>query len=378
MMAAIFITYAALIWLVFDKLRLFKLTLPIALVLAAVGPLFALYILVSMNNFHPSSSDARVFQRIVQITPRISMPGRVLEVVAQPNTPLKKGEILFRVDPAPFTFEVERLKALLAATQHSVPQLKASLDQATAGVERATAQLNLAEAEYERQCELFEKDVISEATLERFVRNKESAEQAVAGARAAETRARQAFQSNIGDENTAVAQVRQQLAQAEYNLAESVVRAPCDGYVTNLVLEPGTIVSGAASVLPFVCNRDERNKGVVVASFMQAPYLQISQGDYAEVVFPMYPGQMFPGRVITTIDVASEGQLSPTGLVPDAGRTAAARFAVRIRLDDDVLRLPAGAQGSAAVYTGNVQVAGIIRMALMRITSWTNYLFFTS
>ena len=135
MMAAIFITYAALIWLVFDKLRLFKLTLPIALVLAAVGPLFALFILVSMNNFHPSSSDARVFQRIVQVTPRISTPGRVLEVTAQPNTPLKKGDILFRVDPAPFTFEVERLKALLAATQQGVPQLKASLDQATAGVE---------------------------------------------------------------------------------------------------------------------------------------------------------------------------------------------------------------------------------------------------
>ena len=378
MMAAIFITYAALIWLVFDKLRLFKLTLPIALVLAAVGPLFALYVLISMNNFHPSSSDARVFQRIVQITPRISTPGRVLEIAAQPNTPLKKGDILFHVDPAPFKFEVDRLKAALAATEQSVPQLKASLDQATAAVEKATAQLNRAQSEYERQRELFEKEVTSEASLERFVRNKEAAEQTVVGAKAAETRARQAFQSNIGDENTAVAQVRQQLAQAEYNLAEAVVRAPCDGYVTNLVLEPGTIISGAKSVMPFVCNRDERNRGVVVASFIQAPYLQISQGDYAEVVFPMYPGQVFPGRVITTIDVASEGQLSPTGLVPDSGRTPAARFAVRIRLDDDGLRLPAGAQGSAAVYTGNVQVAGIIRMALMRIASWTNYLFFTA
>ena len=106
--------------------------------------------------------------------------------------------------------------------------------------------------------------------------------------------------------------------------------------------------------------------------------MQISKGDYAEVVFPMYPGQVFPGKVMTTIDVASGGQLSPTGLVPDAGKTGAARFAVRIRLDDDALRLPAGAQSSAAVYTGNAQVAGIIRMALMRITSWTNYLFFTS
>jgi len=50
-----------------------------------------------------------------------------------------------------------------------------------------------------------------------------------------------------------------------------------------------------------------------------------------------------------------------------------------IRLDNaGHLRLPAGTRGQAAVYTGNVKVAGIIRMALMRIASWTNFLFFTS
>lgn len=378
MMAAIFISYAALIWLVFDKLRLIKLTLPIALLLAAVGPLFALYILVSMNNFHPSSNDARAFQRIVQIAPRISTPGRVLEIPAEPNTPMKQGDVIFRVDPAPFQFEVDRLEALLAATEQSIPQLKATLDQTSAAVAKATAQLNLARSEYDRQVELFEKDVIAEASLDRFIRNREAAEQAVAEAQAAEVRAREAFESNIGGENTAVAQVRQQLALAEYNLSETVVRAPCDGYATNMQLEPGVLVSAAAAVMPFVCERTERNKGVVVASFMQAPYLQIKTGDYAELVFPMHPGRVFSAKVIETIDVASEGQLSPSGLFPGIGQSSKARFAVRIRLDDDTLKLPAGAQGSAAVYTGNVQIAGVIRMALMRITSWTNYLFLTA
>ena len=54
MMAAIFGGYAALIWLVFAKLRLMRLTLPMAIVLAAVGPLFAFYIILSMNNYHPN------------------------------------------------------------------------------------------------------------------------------------------------------------------------------------------------------------------------------------------------------------------------------------------------------------------------------------
>lgn len=379
MMAAIFIIYAAIIWLVFDKLRLLRLSLPLALILAAIGPLFAFYILLSMNNYHPSSADARVFQRIVQVVPHITTPGRVEEVIAQPNTPMKKGEIMFRVDPQPFQYEVSRLEAALAAAEQGVPQLKSTLDQASATAEKANVQLNLARADFGRQTELFEKKVVARAALDRYRRNVETAEQVVAAAKAAEERARLAYQSNIGSDNTAVAQVKQQLAQAKYNLQESLVRAPCDGYITNLQLVPGAVVSAAASVMPFVCERDERNRGVVVASFMQGPYLQISPGDYAEVVFPMYPGRVFPGKVLTTIDIASEGQLTATGLFPGIGNPSNARFAVRIRLDDaEGLRLPAGTQGSAAVYTGTVQIAGIIRMAVMRAASWTNYLFFTT
>ena len=206
----------------------------------------------------------------------------------------------------------------------------------------------------------------------------QTAQQAVAEAQAAERRARLAFESNIGDENTAVAQVRNQLAGARYNLDATAVRAPCDGYAANVQLAPGAIVSAQAAVMPFVCERDERNIGVVVATFMQGPFLHLQAGDYAEVVLPMYPGQVFAGKVLTVIDVASQGQLSVSGLFPGASDPGSARFAVRIKLDDgDNLRLPAGAQGSAAVYTGNVQIAGVIRMALMRMSSWTNYLFFT-
>jgi multidrug resistance efflux pump len=379
MMAAIFGTYMLFVWLIFAKLKLIRLSLPIAIVLAAVGPAFAFYILLSMNNYHPSSTDARVFQRIVQIVPHITTPGRVQEVLVQPNAPIKKGGVIFKIDPQSFQFEVDRLQAALAAAQQNVPQLKSLVDQTSAGVEKATAQFDLARGDLQRQQELFNKQVVAQAALDRAQRNADTAEQVVAEARATEDRARLAYQSNIGNDNTAVAQVRQQLAAAKYNLDESVVRAPCDGYAVNLQLVPGAVVSAAASVLPFVCDRDESNLGIVVATFMQGPYLQIKSGEYAEVVFPMYPGRVFPGRVATTIDIASEGQLTATGLFPGIGSPSNARFAVRIRLDDaEQLRLPAGTQGDAAIYSGDVQIAGVIRMALMRITSWTNYLYFTS
>jgi multidrug resistance efflux pump len=379
MMPAIFGTYAALIWLVFAKLKLIRLSLPLALVLAAVGPLFAFYLILSMNNHHPSSADARVFQKVVQITPHTTVPGRVQSVPAQPDTPMRKGDVLFTIDPRPFEFEVNRLEAAVAAAAQMVPQLKAAVEQASAAAERAEVQLNLAQANFDRQSELFKKGDIAEASLDKFQRNLEAAQQAVAGSRAVEQKARLAYQSNIGDENTAVAQARQQLEQAKYNLAEATIRAPCDGYVTNVQLLPGAVVSAAAAVMPFVCDRDEGNLGVVVASFMQGPYLSIKPGAYAEVVFPMYPGRVFPGKVLTTIDLASEGQLAVTGLFPGIETPHNARFAVRIKLDEgDDLRLPAGTQGSAAVYSGNVQIAGVIRMAVLRANSWMNYLFFTA
>ncbi len=123
MLAAIFIAYIAIIWLVFDKLRLLHLNLPLALVLAAVGPIFAAFLLLSMNNFHPSSANARVFQRTVQITPQITTPGRVQGIVVQANSPVKKGDVLFTIDPRPFEFEVKRLVAAVAAAEQAVPQL---------------------------------------------------------------------------------------------------------------------------------------------------------------------------------------------------------------------------------------------------------------
>src|SRR5262245_34913653 len=140
----LFLGYAALVWLIFVKMRLIRLSLPIAIALAAAGPLLFFYVLWAMNFYHPGSSDVQVLRRVVQIAPRTSKPGRVSDVATRANVPLKKGDLLFAIDPKPFEFEVERLKASLAASQQGVPELQAALDQAAAARERAVAQTALA------------------------------------------------------------------------------------------------------------------------------------------------------------------------------------------------------------------------------------------
>ncbi len=170
-----------------------------------------------------------------------------------------------------------------------------------------------------------------------------------------------------------------QLADAMYDLEQITIRAPGDGYITNLQLRPGILVGGGGSsaVMTFVINRDDQNTGVVVATFGQKNFLRIKEGNYAEVALNAYPGQIWTGRVVNTIDVSGAGQMQASGELPDeiaAGK--ATNFAVRIKLDDaDSLRLPAGAQAQVAVYTEDVQIAGIPIMFLIRVKSWMHYLF---
>src|SRR5262245_21754490 len=162
----LFLGYAAVVWLIFIKLKLIRLSFPIAIVLAAAGPILFFYVLWAMNFYHPGSSDVQVLRRVVQVAPRTSKPGRVSEVAVRPNNPMKKGETLFTIDPRPFEFEVERLKASLAASQQGVPELQAALNQAIAARQRAEAQTALAQQTYDRQVDLLGKGVVAQASVD--------------------------------------------------------------------------------------------------------------------------------------------------------------------------------------------------------------------
>jgi len=148
--------------------------------------------------------------------------------------------------------------------------------------------------------------------------------------------------------------------------------------VTNLQLRLGMLVSGAGStaVMTFVVERLQDNTGVVVAVFGQKDYLRIKQGQYVEVALNGYPGEISTGRVENTIDVSGAGQLTASGvLASDLASGPPTEFAVRIKLDDgENLRLPRGSRAQIAVYTEDVQIAGIPVMFVIRTQSWLRYL----
>ncbi len=365
--------YCGLLWLIFAKLKLLRFSLPLAVIAASVGPALIVALLLCAQYLHPFTSTARVYQEVIPVVPQLRQAGRVLEIAVAPNVPIKKGDVLFRVDQLPYQNNVERLTAALDEARQGEQVAVASVAVAQAGLTRAQTNLDFATLDRDRKAKLVETNAVSQEELDIASNRFAEADAAVNQSQAGLTQAT----LSIELAKAKIVQVSTQLADAKYDLEQTTVVAPGDGYVVNLQLREGMLVggAGAASVMSFVLNRSELTQGIVAAAFNQKNFLRIKAGQYAEVALYGYPGEIFTGRVVNAIDISGEGQLTASGSIPsNLGSPQAAQFVARIKLDKgDELRLPGGSQAQVAVYTEDVQIAGIPVMFLIRAQSWIRY-----
>ncbi len=367
------LTYSAICVAVFKIFRIpvNKWTLPTA---ALGGIILITGILLIMNYNHPFTKSARIYFTTTPIMPAVK--GRVVDVPVETNTQLKSGDVLFRIDARPYQYAVDQKKALLAEAEQNVKQLKAAADQAASVVEKVRVQLRLAQDEYDRQAQLFEKKVIAQAALDVATRNIDGAKQALAEAQSAAEAARLAYESEIGGVNTAVARLQAELSDAEYNLDQTVTRAPGPGYVTQMALRPGMYVIPAPlrPVMVFVHTDDQQ----LAAGFQQNSLQRVRAGDEAEIAFDALPGQIIKGKVKHVIDAIATGQLQATGSLQDMGASMPGGRAVAvidIEQDMSAYNLPGGSAAQVALYTPFAHHFAIIRRILLRMRSWENYVF---
>ncbi|MGB0057006.1 MAG: HlyD family secretion protein, partial [Methyloceanibacter sp.] len=366
-------TYTAICYAVFKIFRIpvNKWTVPTAV----LGGIFMIAaILLVMNYNHPFTATARIYFATTPIMPAVK--GRVIEVPVKPNTPLKEGDVLFRLDPRPYQYVVDQRKAMLAEAEQTVKQLKAALDKAQAAVERVKSQVSLAQIEYDRQSTLVEKKVVAQTVLDVATRNLDAAKQAFSESEAAAESARLAYESEIAGVNTTVARVQAELGDAQYDLDQTVMRAPGPGYVTQMALRPGMYVVPAPlrPVMVFIHTDDEE----LAAGFQQNSLQRIRAGDEAEIAFDALPGQIVKGKVKHVIDAIATGQLQATGVLQDVGGDIPGGRAVAIidiEEDTSAYNLPGGAEAQVAVYTPFAHHFAIIRRILLRMKSWQNFVF---
>jgi multidrug resistance efflux pump len=372
LLALIYVSFCVLIF------KLFKI--PVnqwSLSTAVLGGIIGIFVLLLVMNYnHPFTTNARIYFPVTPILATVK--GRVVEVPVRSNTPLKEGDVLFRIDPQPFEYVVDEKKAALAEAEQNVSQLKASLDQATAAAERVNAQLSLAQQNYDRQAYLFKKNVVAQAALDTATRNLDAAKQGYTGAKAEEERARLAYTSNIGGVSTSVARARAQLADAQFDLDQTTTRAAGPGFVTQVSLRPGMYVIPTQLRTAMLFVNTGRRDHELGAAFQQNSLQRVDAGDDAEVAFDAVPGRVFSAKVRSLVDAIAAGQLATTAtLVEPATLTTAGRAVAIIDVSEEMYnyQIPLGSTAQVAIYTKHWHHLSLLRKILLRMRSWENYVF---
>jgi len=327
MIAFLTLLYCGLIWLIFIKLKLLPWNRGTQGGAVGVGLAGILALVIAMNLYQPYSTDVRLYNVVVEIVPRVT--GRVVEVPVELGVPVKKGAVLFRVDPRPFEYEVERLSAELAEG-------------------RGTR--DLAKAEYERRNSALQTAAVSQSDVDK---------------------SRSTYEAAVG----AVGSLEATLKQAELDLEESTVYAPTDGMVTNSTLRPGFVASTLVSQAVMTFLSSERP--VLMATYPPNVLRHIQEGDAAEIALNRHPGIILRAKVRNVVPISGEGQIDPSGDIPEWNDVeAASRFAVRFELDAESsdVELPGGVGGAAAIYTDKASAIRIIRAVVIRMYTWLNYL----
>lgn len=369
------LTYTAFCYAVFKIFRI-----PVnqwSLATAALGGIIGIVLLLLLMNYnHPYTANARIYFAVTPILPGVR--GRVVEVPAEANVPLRQGDVLFRIDPKPYQYVVDQKRALLAESEQNVKRLRAAYEEATAAAERAKSQVALAQQNFDRQQELFSRNVIAKATLDTFARNLEVSTQTWEAAKAAQESAQLAYSVNVDGVNTTVARLRAELDDALYDLEQTAVRAPADGFVTQVALRPGVyaVPLPLRPAMVFV-NSGERDRALG-AAFQQNALQRVKAGDDAEVAFAAVPGQVFRAKVRLVLDAIGAGQLLAAGTLQDLGAAMEGGRAVAvIDVLDDVseFQIPLGAAAGVAIYTHHWHHLSLLRKILLRMKSWQNYVF---
>jgi RND family efflux transporter MFP subunit len=259
------------------------------------------------------SGPVLVARHSVQVVPDVA--GEVIDVPVEANKPIKAGDILFRIDDVPFRAQVGALEAQLKFAELRLGQMQ-QLQRGDAG---RTFDVQQRESE--------------------------------------------------------VQQLKAQLEGAQWNLEKTVVRAPADGYVTNVALRKGARVANIplSPVMAFI----DASETIIATEIPQIYARYIEAGQPVEVTFKLFPGHVFTGRVEAVLQAISTGQVQPSGLAVTPKAVAAGPFIVRFKLDDPDLakRLPAGSVGEAAIFTQAAKATHVVRRVMLRMMAIANYVY---
>jgi len=362
--------YAILVWLLFSRLKLLRWGWVSGTLVVVVGASI-LAAFVAMFNYLTPSGSFVIVARVVEVTPNVS--GQIVEIPVQPNVPVKAGTVLFRIDPAPFKYQVDQLAASLAQAQQQVKELRGSYVQATANVDGLEKQLafhNKRLADYQQMVSQYAE---SEFRLQDTQVQQETVAFQLQAAKAAQLNAKLAMDSEINGVNTAVANIQAQLADAGWKLEQTTFRAPADGYVTLLAATVGDRALLARSVMSFIVTEET----YIVGMFQPNGFDTIKPGARVKMVFDERPGRIYHAEITDIPRGVGQGQAKASGMLARVGSVGGTRaYPAGISIPKDIERseLRVGMPGTATVFSDEAGPIGLLMSILVWVSSYTAYL----
>jgi multidrug resistance efflux pump len=235
----------------------------------------------------PWTRDAYVRANVVGVAPRVAGP--IVQIPVKDNQAVKKGDLLFQIDPRTF---------------------QATLDQAKGQLAQAQAKLVDLEANAKRAVDLLAKNVISREQYDDQVQAFEAAKANVEAAQAA-------------------------VENAKLNLGFTTVVSPVDGYLTNVNTSPGTYVAAGEQLLALV----DTSTFWVAAYFKETQISHVQPGDKVRITLMGHTGEPFDGEVLSTAwgIFVQDGSTAGNQMLPDVQQTVdwvrlPNRFPVRVQV----------------------------------------------
>jgi len=380
--------YAFFAWLVFFKFKWLPWNITTQVITITLPIIGLTMLILVLNIVAPSSSDIRVVNYVVPINPPVR--GLVTEVPIEPNSPVKKGDVLFQIDPTPYEISVKNYEAQILKLQAQLISAEANsrnfgeqLKSATGQKEAIQSQLTLARLRLEQYQELAVSGAGNKFDYEQASAEVRNLEGQLASTMAAEAQAREktdartadGVQDEVASVKAQIASAEAQLADANWQLSQTTYRAPANGTVVALTLRPGTMAVPLPVVPAMNFVEDEQ---WILAVFAQNEVRKIKPGQEAEVAFKMYPGRIVKCKVDSIMWATAQGQL-PIGNMNTAGGVAPIppnSLAVRLLTDakDKDLFLASGAKGQGAVYTDSGHAIQILRRIILRVSAKLDWL----
>lgn len=271
--------------------RLARLALLGSVPLLLVGGATAYYL---ANDHYVSTDNAYVQQDKVSISAEVG--GRIVEVAVHENDVVNAGDLLFRIDPAPYRIAIEQADAAIAAAQVRVSSLQTEYQTTGVDIESAREDVAFYEKEYQRQSALMQAGFTTRARLQAAEHALSDARSRVASAQANATKARAALATGSAAPgvNPAIKAGQAQREQALLNLSRTEVRAPVSGVVSQADrLQPGQMMVQGLPGVTIVAS----NRSWIEANFKETDLAHMRVGQPAEITFDAYPELKVRGKV---------------------------------------------------------------------------------